>query len=136
MRLTTDNPKDNIENARNLFYIKDGETWVRGGGPGPKYADVSLYDFTRQIVAAHIPDADLNIDNDSLSMMMYEWMFDGPESVNGLIATLYTAAWAFSELRHRLAAYENTGMEPDDFCNVIHKPDDFCSRGERKEDYD
>ena len=56
---------------------------------------------------------------------MYEWMFDGTESVNGLIATLYTAAWAFSELRHRLAAYEDTGMEPDDFCNVIHKPEDY-----------
>ena len=31
-RITTDHPSDNIETALNLFYIKNGETWVRGGG--------------------------------------------------------------------------------------------------------
>ena len=37
MRLTTDNPQNNVETALNLFYIKDGETYVRGGGPAPDY---------------------------------------------------------------------------------------------------
>lgn len=113
-RLTTDNPKDNIEAALNLFYIKDHETWVRGGGPGPEYADVSLFDYTRQLIKAHIPDVDLGMDDDSLSMMMDEWLFDGPESLEGVFAFLYTAAWAYAELRHRLAAYEDTGLEPEE----------------------
>lgn len=106
-RLTTDNPKDNIEAALNLFYIKGHETWVRGGGTGPEYADVRLFDYTRQLIKAHIPDVDLGMDDDSLSMMMDEWLFDGPEILEGVFALLYTAAWAYAELRHRLAAYEN-----------------------------
>ena len=31
-RLTTEKPQGNVENALNLFYIKDKETWIRGGG--------------------------------------------------------------------------------------------------------
>ena len=113
-RLTNDNPKGDIQTALNLFYIKDYETFVRGGGPGPEYADISLYDFTRQIIKANIPDVDLNIDDDSLAVMIDEWRFDGPESIEGVIALLYTAAWSFSTLRRRLAAYEDTGLEPEE----------------------
>lgn len=40
-RLTTDIPKGNFENALNLFYNKDGWTWVRRGGTAPDYKDVS-----------------------------------------------------------------------------------------------
>ena len=58
-RLTTDTQKDNLEAALNLFYIKDHETWVRGYGPAPEYADVSLFDLTRDIVKTHIPDVEL-----------------------------------------------------------------------------
>lgn len=106
-RLTCDNPKDNLETALNLFYIKDHETWVRGGGPAPEYADISLFDFIRRAVAAHIPDADLPEDNDDLSMMMAEWLMDDIESAEGILSLLYTAAWTYAELRYRLAAYED-----------------------------
>lgn len=112
-RLTTDNPKDNIENALNLFYIKDQWTWVRGGGPAPGYADVSLCDFVRMLVKANIPDATLPENDDDLSMMMAEWLMDEPDSAEGIISLLYTAGWSFAELRHRLAAYENTGLSPE-----------------------
>lgn len=118
-RLTNDNPKGDIQTALNLFYIKDYETFVRGGGPGPEYADISLYDFTRQIIKANIPDVDLNIDDDSLAVMIDEWRFDGPESIEGVIALLYTAAWSFSTLRRRLAAYEDTGLEPEDVTDLL-----------------
>lgn len=113
-RLTTDNPKDNVENALNLFYIKDRETWVRGGGPGPEYPDVSLFDFTRQIVRDHIPDVDLPADDGNLAMMMPEWLCDGSDTAEGIIALLYTAAWSYAELRHRLMAYEDTGLAPEE----------------------
>ena len=101
-RLTTDMPKDNLETALNLFYIKDHETWVRGYGPAPEYADVSLFDLTRDIVKTHIPDAELPADNDNLSNMMPEWLMDGIDSAEGIVALLYTAAWAYAELRHKL----------------------------------
>ncbi|MFQ8836317.1 MAG: hypothetical protein ACLR8L_00155 [Oscillospiraceae bacterium] len=32
MRLTTDSPKNNVEMALNLFFVKDKEVWVRGYG--------------------------------------------------------------------------------------------------------
>lgn len=110
-RLTTDNPKDNIENALNLFYIKDRETWVRGGGPGPECADVSLFDFVRDVVKTHIPNVELPKDDDNLSMMMDEWLFDGPDTAEGVVALLYAAAWAFAELRERLKKYEDSEQE-------------------------
>lgn len=113
-RLTTDTPKDNIENALNLFYIKGQWTWVRGGGPAPDYADVSLCDFVRMLVKANIPDATLPENDDDLSMMMAEWLMDEPDSAEGIISLLYTAGWAFAELRHRLATYEDTGLEPEE----------------------
>ena len=111
-RLTTDNPKDNIENALNLFYAKDGWTWVRGGGPAPDYADISLCDFVRMLVKANIPDATLPENDDDLSDLMCDWLIDDPDSAEGIISLLYTAGWAFAELRHRLAAYEDTGLDP------------------------
>lgn len=113
-RLTTDNPKDNIENALNLFYGKDGWTWVRGGGPAPDYADISLCDFVRMLVKVNIPNAELPKDDDALSDLMCDWLIDEPDSAEGIISLLYTAGWAFAELRHRLAAYEDTGLEPED----------------------
>lgn len=128
-RLTTDNPKDNIETSLNLFYVKDHETWVRGGGSAPEYADVSLFDFTRRLVRTHIPDVELPEENDDLSMLMAEWLFDGPESAEGLIATLYAAAWAFAELRHRLATYEDTGLEPEVCTNYKIFEDEAISKG-------
>ena len=50
-RITTDHPSDNIETALNLFYIKNGETWVRGGGPGP--ADFPSGAHRRRLQAGH-----------------------------------------------------------------------------------
>ena len=35
--IATDDPQDNISTAPNLFYVKDGWTWIRGGGPAPDY---------------------------------------------------------------------------------------------------
>lgn len=123
-RLTTDTPKDNLEAALNLFYIKDHETWVRGYGSAPEYADVSLFDLTRDIVKTHIPDAELPADNDNLSNMMSEWLMDGIDSAEGIVALLYTAAWAYAELRHKLMRYEDTGMAPEEIA-------DFMKRWER-----
>lgn len=106
-RLTTDTPKNNIETSSNLFYVKDRWTWIRGGGPAPDYADISLCDFVRMLAKANIPDAELPEDDDDLSDLMCDWLIDEPDSAEGIISLLYTAGWAFAELRHRLAAYED-----------------------------
>ena len=113
MRLTTDNPQNNVETALNLFYIKDGETYVRGGGPAPDYPDISLNEYARQIIKTHAPDSYMELSDDELSMMMAEWSFEGPDTIEGLIATLYTAAWAFSDLREHLKRREDAEEKKD-----------------------
>lgn len=52
-RLTTDTPNGNTENALNLFYIKDMETWVHGGGDAPNYPDARLVECIRDIARKH-----------------------------------------------------------------------------------
>lgn len=150
-RLTTDTPLNNLQAALNMFYAKDGEAWVRGGGPAPCYYDVTLYGYIRRVLnaAAQIFDIPTDMDDETLSEVMCDWLLDGPEEVEGVIATLYTAVWAFAEIRERLKAYEDTGLAPEEIVRVVRckdckdrhssefcecRPEDgFCNDGERVE---
>lgn len=122
MRFTTDNPTNNLQNALNLFFIKGHQAYVRGGGPEPGYEDVSLYDFIRRIVKTHnldIPTAD----EEELSEATFERLFDGTDTMEGVVALLYTAGWAFSEIRGRLKKYEDTGMSPEQVATMKQERD-------------
>lgn len=112
-RLTTNCPDDNLDAALNLFYIKDFETWVRGGGDGPDYPDIRLYDFIRKAAKILLPDLDFPMDDDGVDYAMGELLLDGPDEPTGLLALLYTAAWSYAELRGRLMQYEDTGLAPE-----------------------
>lgn len=111
-RLTTNCPDNNLDAALNLFYIKDFETWVRGGGDGPDYPDIRLYDFIRKAAKILLPDLDFPMDDDGVDYAMGELLLDGPDEPTGLLALLYTAAWSYAELRGRLMQYEDTEMTP------------------------
>lgn len=111
-RMTTDRPQDNVQSTLNLFYIKDKETWIRGGGPAPEYKDVTLDDFMRRQIKARLP-IDAPEDWKEFSAMMAEWLMDDPESETGMLALMYAAAWGFAEIRERLKRYEDTGAMPD-----------------------
>ena len=111
MRLTTDSPKNNVEMALNLFFVKDKEVWVRGYGKDG--ADISLFDLSRDLTRWNCPYVDLDISDDSFSMMMAEWLWEDVESFERVLALLYQAAWVCAELRERLKAYEDTGLTPE-----------------------
>lgn len=113
-RLTTNCPDNNLDAALNLFYIKDSETWVRGGGDGPDYPDIRLYDFIRKAAKILLPDLDFPMDDDGVDYAMGELLLDGPDEPTGLLALLYTAAWSYAELRGRLMQYEDTRLEPEE----------------------
>lgn len=49
-RLTTDNPIGNNQRAYNLFYVEEGETWVRDGDPKAGKPDTRLYDHIRNVI--------------------------------------------------------------------------------------
>lgn len=115
-RLTTDKPQNNLQTALNLFYAKDGEAWVRSAGTAPEYRGITLFEFIRSTVKnlAISPQLFEDIDNETLAEIMTEWLFDGHETMEGIVATLFTAAWAFAEIRARLKAYEDTGLTPEE----------------------
>ena len=113
-RLTTNCPDNNLDAALNLFYIKDFETWVRGGGDGPDYPDIRLYDFIRKAAKILLPDLDFPMDDDGVDYAMGELLLDGPDEPTGLLALLYTAAWSYAELRGRLMQYEDTELTPEE----------------------
>lgn len=112
-RLTDDNPTDNLRTSMNLFYVRDGNVFVRGGGAAPDYADISLNDFIRKATRAISPEMLLPESDEEIGFAMAEYLLDGSEEPTGLIALLYTAAWAYAELRGRLKQYEDTGLTPE-----------------------
>ena len=112
-RLTTERPQDNVQSTLNLFYVKDKETWIRGGGPAPEYRDVTLDDFMRRMIKEKHLDVKVPEDWKEFSAMMAEWLMDDPESETGMLALMYAAAWGFAEIRERLKRYEDTGAMPD-----------------------
>ena len=105
MRLTTDTPKNNLEMALNLFYVKDKEVWVRGYGKNG--ADISLFDLSRDLTRWNCPYVDLDISDDSFSTMMAEWLWEDVESFEHILALLYQAAWVCAELREHLKEFED-----------------------------
>ena len=128
-RLTTNCPDNNLDAALNLFYVKDFETWVRGGGDGPDYPDIRLYDFIRKAAKILLPDLDFPMDDDGVDYAMGELLLDGPDEPTGLLALLYTSAWSYAELRGRLMQYEDTGLEPAMCANYKTFEDEAISKG-------
>ena len=109
-RLTTDTPKNNLEMALNLFYVKGKEVWVRGYGKDG--ADISLLNLTREILSHQCPYVESDISDDDLIMMMPEWLFDDVRATEHVIGLLYQAAWVCAELREHLKQFEDTELRP------------------------
>ena len=109
-RLTTDNPIGNNQRAYNLFYVEEGETWVRDGDPKAGKPDTRLYDHIRSAIKDTGAEISVNVTDAELDEELYDLLFDGTGTLEGLIAHYYTAAAFFSELRAYLKCYEDSGM--------------------------
>lgn len=104
-RLTTDDEKSMFY-CFNLFYAKDREIWVRGGGAWPEYKDVTLVQWIRSAASKH----GLNLtaeDPEHLGDEMYDALQDGDETVEGIVALLHAAAVQATEMRERLKTIED-----------------------------
>lgn len=103
-RLTTDDSKS-ILCGLNLFFAKDGEVWIRGGGPEPDYQDCTLVDYIVRAAETH----HLNIvsrDVENLGDEMYDCLQYGTEELEGVVALLHAAAVQAAEMRGRLEMIE------------------------------
>lgn len=103
-KLTTDNP-DSILYGLNLFFAKDGEVWIRGGGPEPDYPDCTLTDWINR--AAAVQGIELGADDaESLGDVMYDCLQYGVDATEGILALLHAAAVQAAEMRGRLEMIE------------------------------
>ena len=103
-RLTTDDSKS-ILCGLNLFFAKDGEVWIRGGGPEPDYPDCTLTDWINR--AAAVQGIELGADDaESLGDVMYDWLQYGVDATEGVLALLHAAAVQAAEMRGRLEMIE------------------------------
>lgn len=104
-RLTTDDV-ESILCGLNLFFVKDKEVWIRGGGPEPDYPDCTLTDWINR--AAAVQGIELGADDaESLGDVMYDCLQYGVDSTEGILALLHAAAVQAAEMRGRLAAIED-----------------------------
>lgn len=123
--IVTDDPQDNVEAALNLVFVKNSEVYVRGYGPAHDFDDARLYDMARDLLRKYSPETLENTDlsdDDELSCAIAEMLFDGTDTMDGVIALLYTMAWAFAETRERLRMYEETRLSPLDLKDRLIAP--------------
>ena len=104
-RLTTDDTKS-ILYGLNLIFVKDGEVWIRGGGPEPDYPDCTLVDYIARVAETHHLDI-VSRDAESLGDEMYDCLQYGTEELEGVVALLHMASVQAAEMRGRLAAIED-----------------------------
>ena len=104
-RLTTDDTQS-ILYGLNLIFAKDGEVWIRGGGPEPDYPDCTLVDYIARVAETHHLDI-VSRDAESLGDEMYDCLQYGTEELEGVVALLHTAAVQAAEMRGRLSAIED-----------------------------
>ena len=110
-RLTLDRPVSEMgmfELAHNSCYIKDGKARYRDYD-----LDVDARVLTRQLLKDLAAGDDAFTCDEDFDEWMVDYLQDGMDSTEGLIALFYRNLWAMAELRERLKAYEDTGLMPD-----------------------
>lgn len=68
---------------------------------------ISLNDYMKQLIKAHNADIDTEGTPGEFDMTLCEHLFDGPETIEGLLAEHYTLSWALASLRDKLKHYED-----------------------------
>ena len=102
-RLTTDTPHGNFETMMNFAYAKNGEVWLRGADDG-KDAELCAYIAKR---AFYLELCGITNKDDVIEAC-------GAADCFCELGALFAAATQAAELRARLAAYEDTGLEPEE----------------------
>lgn len=101
-RLTTDTPNGNFETMMNFAYAKNGEVWLRGADDGQ---DAELCAYIAKC-AFYLELCGITNKDDVIEAC-------GAADCFCELGALFAAATQAAELRARLAAYEDTGLEPE-----------------------
>ena len=118
-RLTTNKPAREMtmtELAHNGCYRgKDG--WARYRDYD---TDIDARDFARKLLERYAPDQEIPQDTRDLEDMLFDALqFGAIDNEVSLIASMYAMMWAMADLREHLAAYEDTGLEPETLSEIL-----------------
>lgn len=110
-RLTSDKPVAEmgvLELAHNSCYAANGEARYRD-----YELDIDARSLVRKLLKELANGNDAFSCNEDLDQWMVDYLQDGMDSIEGLIALFYRNLWAMADLRERLKAYEDTGLSPE-----------------------
>lgn len=105
VRLTTNKNVSEMgmyELAHNCCYIKDSVARYRDFE-----LDIDARELTRKLLIEHAEDDDAFTSDEDFDEWMIDYLQDGMDSLEGLIALFYRNLWAMADLRERLKAYED-----------------------------
>lgn len=91
-----------IELAHNSCYAKDGKARYRDYD-----LDIDARELTRKLLKDHAESDDSFTDDEDFDDWMMDYLQDGMDSMEGLIALFYRNLWAMADLRERLKYYED-----------------------------
>ncbi len=115
-RITLDKPVSEmgmLELAHNSCYIKDGKARYRDYD-----LDVDARVLTRQLLKDLVDGDDAFTCDEDFDEWMVDYLQDGMDSTEGLIALFYRNLLAMAELRECLKTYEDTDLTPDQIKEV------------------
>lgn len=114
-RLTKDDVKEMglVDLAHNQVFIKDGEAWYRDFG-----REISIRDLAKEMFNFHNIKYSQNLDEFDEDMMYL--LDDGYETIEGIIALFYRALWSMADIREKLKAYEDTGLDPEEMLKAYN----------------
>jgi len=112
-RLTKDDVKEMgmLDLSHNQVFVKNREAWYRDFE-----REVSARDLVKEIFECN--KIEYPADNEEFDEYMLELLQDGCNTLEGLVAMLYNALWAFADVREILKAYEDTELTPEEFIDL------------------
>lgn len=115
-RLTTNkdvSEMNMVELAHNSCYVKDHQAMFRSYD-----FDIDARNLARKLIRDIAKCNDDLSDNDYFDEWISDFLSDGTDSIEGLIAVFYSNLWAMAELRERLKEYEDIGLLPEQIREV------------------
>lgn len=115
-RLTSDKPVAEMgmsELAHNSCYAADGEARYRDYD-----LDIDARSLARKLLKDYTGWDGAFTCNEDFDEWMVDYLQDGMDCIEGLIALFYRNLWAMADLRERLKAYEDTGLSPEQMIEI------------------
>lgn len=129
-RLTTNKPVQDMsmtELAHNGCYVGENG-WARYRDYD---ADIDARDLARKLLERYEPEQHIPEEDGALEEFLYdECQFSATDHMGALVALVYNMIWSMADLRERLAAYEDTGLEPEEIKHIAEIDNEYVKASE------